>query len=139
MKTDTLDITNFKLVEDQTTSPTTGIKINTNIQDCYEDPSTFIFTDKTASNNATLNNLILSTQTDNSTYKEYDLVPTFDKQNKEYSLELNEYIDVLIPRGKTIVTQDLINDLPTTTPQLAHCAYSVFVIQMAAPAPAPAQ
>ena len=93
MKTDTLDITNFKLIEDQTTSPTTGIKINTNIQDCYEDPSTFIFTNKTASNNATLNNLILSTQTDNSTYKEYDLVPTFDKQNKEYSLELNEYID----------------------------------------------
>ena len=93
MKTDNLDITNFKLIEDQTTSPTTGIKINTNIQDCYEDPSTFVFTNKTASNNATLNNLILSTGTDDSTYKEYDLTPTFNKQNKEYSLELNEYID----------------------------------------------
>lgn len=93
MKTDNLDITNFKLIEDQTTSPTTGIKINTNIQDCYEDPSTFIFTNKTASNNATLNNLILSTGTDDSTYKEYDLTPTFNKQNKEYSLELNEYIN----------------------------------------------
>ena len=33
MKTDNLDITNFKLIEDQTTSPTTGIKINTNIQE----------------------------------------------------------------------------------------------------------
>lgn len=53
--------------------------------------------------------------------------------------EIFKVVDVLIPRGKTIVTQDLINDLPTTTPQLAHCAYSVFVIQMAAPAPAPAQ
>lgn len=93
MKTDTLDITNFKLIEDQTTTPTTGIKINTNIQDSYEEPSTFIFTNKTASSNATLNNLILSTGTDNSTYKEYDLTPTFNKQNKEYSLELNEYID----------------------------------------------
>ena len=93
MKTDNLDITNFKLIEDQTTSPTTGIKINTNIQDCYEDPSTFVFTNKTASNNATLNNLILSTGTDDSTYKEYDLTPTFNKQNKEYSLELNEYIN----------------------------------------------
>lgn len=93
MKTDTLDISKFRLIEDQTTSPTTGIKINTNIQDCYEDPSTFVFTNKTASNNATLNNLILSTGTDDSTYKEYDLTPTFNKQNKEYSLELNEYID----------------------------------------------
>lgn len=93
MKTDTLDISKFRLIEDQTTSPTTGIKINTNIQDCYEDPSTFVFTNKTASNNATLNNLILSTGTDDSTYKEYDLTPTFNKQNKEYSLELNEYIN----------------------------------------------
>lgn len=93
MKTDTLDISKFRLIEDQTTSPTTGIKINTNIQDCYEDSSTFVFTNKTASNNATLNNLILSTGTDDSTYKEYDLTPTFNKQNKEYSLELNEYIN----------------------------------------------
>lgn len=144
MKTDTLDITNFKLVEDQTTSPTTGIKINTNIQDCYEDPSTFIFTDKTASNNATLNNLILSTQTDNSTYKEYDLVPTFDKQNKEYSLELNEYIDemnieaevsdekstmkIKVPKkaedGKTIIYEekDLLNKtkMPVTLNKLGE-------------------
>lgn len=53
--------------------------------------------------------------------------------------EIFKVVDVLIPRGKTVVTQDLINDLPTTTSQLANCAYSVFVIQMAAPAPAPAQ
>lgn len=51
--------------------------------------------------------------------------------------EIFKVVDVLIPRGKTIVTQDLINDLPTTVPQLANCAYSVFVIQMAAPTPAP--
>lgn len=53
--------------------------------------------------------------------------------------EIFKVVDVLIPRGKTVVTQDLINDLPTTTSQLANCAYSVFVIQVAAPTPAPAQ
>lgn len=53
--------------------------------------------------------------------------------------EIFKVVDVLIPRGKTIVTQDLINDSPTTTSQLANCAYSVFVIQVAAPTPAPAQ
>lgn len=96
MKTDILDISNFKLIEDQTTSPTTGIKINVDIQDSYEEQSTFIFTNKTASNDATLNDLILSTGIEDSeepTYKKYDLTPTFDKQNKEYLLELNEYID----------------------------------------------
>lgn len=96
MKTDTLDINSFKLIEDKTTSPTTGIKINTNMQDSYEEQSTFIFTNKTASSDATLNNLILSTGIEDSeelTYKTYDLTPIFNKQNKEYSLELNEYID----------------------------------------------
>ena len=96
MKADTLDISNFRLIEDQTTSPTTGIKINVNIQDSYEEQSTFIFTNKTTSSDATLNNLILSTGIEGSedyTYKKYDLTPIFDKQNKEYSLELNEYID----------------------------------------------
>lgn len=96
MKADTLDISNFRLIEDQTTSPTTGIKINVNIQDSYEEQSTFIFTNKTTSSDATLNNLILSTGIEGSedyTYKKYDLTPIFDKQNKEYSLELNEYIN----------------------------------------------
>ena len=96
MKADTLDISNFRLIEDQTTSPTTGIKINVNIQDSYEEQSTFIFTNKTTSSDATLNNLILSTGIEGSedyTYKKYDFTPIFDKQNKEYSLELNEYID----------------------------------------------
>lgn len=96
MKADTLDISNFRLIEDQTTSPTTGIKINVNIQDSYEEQSTFIFTNKTTSSDATLNNLIVSTGIEGSkdyTYKKYDLTPIFDKQNKEYSLELNEYIN----------------------------------------------
>lgn len=96
MKADTLDISNFRLIEDQTTSPTTGIKINVNIQDSYEEQSTFIFTNKTTSSDATLNNLILSTGIEGSedyTYKKYDFTPIFDKQNKEYSLELSEYID----------------------------------------------
>lgn len=48
--------------------------------------------------------------------------------------EVFKVVDVLIPKGKTVVTQDLINDLPTTTSQLA---YSVFVIQIAATAPVP--
>lgn len=99
MKTDTLDISNFRLIEDSTISPTTGIKINVNIQDSYEEQSTFIFTNKTASSDALLNNMILSSGTRNaeepikSTYKEYELIPIFDKQNKEYTLELNEYIN----------------------------------------------
>ena len=93
MKTDTLDISNFRLIEDSTTSPTTGIKINVNIQDSYEEQSTFIFTNKTASSDALLNNMILSSGTRNaeepikSTYKEYELIPIFDKQNKEYTLD----------------------------------------------------
>lgn len=99
MLADTLDLTGFYLIEDSDSSPTTGIKINIDVTDCYEAQSTFRFTDKTASKDATLNNIIISTgiidtdNPDNSTYKEYDLTPTFDKDTKEYTLELNEYID----------------------------------------------
>lgn len=99
MTADELDLSGFNLIPDATTSPTTGIKINTNIDDSYEAQSTFIFTDKTASKDATLKNLKLSTGTedtenpDNSTYKEYELTPIFDTATKEYTLELNEYID----------------------------------------------
>lgn len=99
MLADTLDLTGFYLIEDSNSSPTTGIKINIDVTNCYEAQSTFRFTDKTASKDATLKNIIISTGTidtdnpDSSTYKEYDLTPTFDKDTKEYTLELNEYID----------------------------------------------
>lgn len=99
MMADEFDISGFNLIPDATTSPTTGIKINIDVGNCYEAQSTFIFTDKTASKDATLKNIKLSTGTEdtenpeNSTYKEYELTPTFDKDTKEYTLELNEYID----------------------------------------------
>ena len=99
MMADEFDISGFNLIPDSTTSPTTGIKINIDVGNCYEAQSTFIFTDRTASKDATLKNIKLSTGTEdtenpeNSTYKEYELTPTFEKDTKEYTLELNEYID----------------------------------------------
>lgn len=99
MMADEFDISGFNLIPDATTSPTTGIKINIDVKNSYEEQSRFIFTDKTASKDATLKNIKLSTGTEdtenpeNSTYKEYELTPTFDKDTKEYTLELNEYID----------------------------------------------
>lgn len=99
MLTDTFDLTGFYLIEDTNSSPKTGIKINIDVTDCYEAQSTFRFTDKTASKDATLKNIIISTgiedpdDPDNSTYKKYDLTPIFDKDTKEYTLEIKEYID----------------------------------------------
>lgn len=97
---DEFDISDFALKEDEFV-PTTGIKINLNVKDSIENKSAFRFVDATASKNADLDNLIMSSGTtdeenpDNSTYKEYELNPKFDKDTLNYELELLENIDEL--------------------------------------------
>lgn len=96
-----MDISSFKLKESEIASPKTGIKINIDGVRYYQQQSTFIFTDKTASKDAYLSDLIVSSgikdeeTPENSTYKEYELVPTFDKETLKYELTLMEYIDTI--------------------------------------------
>lgn len=96
-----MDISSFKLKESETSSPKTGIKINIDGIHNYQAQSTFRFTDKTASKDAYLSDLIVSSgikdeeTPENSTYKEYELVPTFDKETLKYELTLMEYIDTI--------------------------------------------
>lgn len=98
MLSDEFDISGFSLQED-TNSPTTGIKINLNITNAFENQSTFRFKDATASKNADLSNLIVSSGTvddvdsSKSTYKEYTLTPNFDKDTLSYEMELLEYLE----------------------------------------------
>lgn len=94
MKSDQFDISSFKL-ETSDSSPKTGIKINIDGTQYYEAQSTFRFTDKTASKNADLSNLIISTgnKDESSTYKEYSYTPKFANDTLDYELELLENID----------------------------------------------
>lgn len=100
MNVDEFDVSGFSLVTD-TNSPTTGIKINLNVTEAFENPSTFRFTDQTASKDAYLSNIVVSSgevdneNPGNSTYKEYTLTPTFDKDTLNYEIELLEYIDTI--------------------------------------------
>lgn len=93
-------IEGFHLVTNSYT-PQTGIKIDKSLTECYQEQSTFRFTDQTASRNANLSNLIVSSGTvdedepENSTYKEYSLTPTFDKDTVNYEITLLEYKDKL--------------------------------------------
>ncbi len=41
-----------------------------------------------------------------------------------------KYVDILIPKGVDIVTQQVIDNVPTVTAQVSHCAYSVFTISL---------
>lgn len=99
MTADVFDVSWFSLEESEDSSPKTGIKINIDGSQYYEAQSTFRFTDETASKDATLTNLVVSTgvvdesQPENSTYKEYTYTPTFNKDTLNYELELLEYID----------------------------------------------
>lgn len=105
MTAEEFDISGFSLVED-TNSPLTGIKINLNITEAFENQSTFRFTDATASKDATLSNLIVSSgvvdneTSENSTYKEYQLTPSFDKDTNNYEIELLEYINAINVKSK---------------------------------------
>lgn len=98
MNADEFDISGFKLVT-SSDSPTTGIKIMKTITDAYEEQSTFRFTDQTASKDATLSSLIISSgeknlvEPEKSTYKEYTLTPEFTAQTLDYELVWQEYLD----------------------------------------------
>lgn len=106
MTANEFDISGFELVTD-TSSPTTGIKINLNLTQSFEAQSTFRFTDQTASRDATLSNIVISSgETDeenpsNSTYKEHNLTPTFNKETFNYEIELLEYIDTMKIKATT--------------------------------------
>lgn len=99
MTEDVFDAGWFQLVESAESSPTTGIKINIDGTNNYQAQFTFRFTDQTASKDADLTNIVLSTgevdetNPDNSTYKEYALTPSFDKDTLDYELTLLEYVD----------------------------------------------
>lgn len=96
MITDNFDVSEFNLVENLSYSPNTGIKIDYTAQESYQAQSTFRFTDATASKDASLKDLIVSSETkdgEEPTYKEYELTPTFDKDVKEYEITLLEYVD----------------------------------------------
>ena len=101
MTVDEFDVSWFQLVPVEDDSPVTGIKINTDGIRYYEDQSTFRFTDQTASKNANLSNLVLSsgivneTEPDKSTYKEYSYTPEFHPDILGYNLTLLEYIDTI--------------------------------------------
>ena len=99
MTVEEFDISWFKLVPSAEYNPTSGIKISVTTTKRYEAQSTFRFTDDIASKEASLSNLVLSKgiidadNPDNSTYQEYPLTPTFDKDTLQYEIKLLEYID----------------------------------------------
>lgn len=96
MTTDVFDVSEFNLVENLSYSPNTGIKIDYTAQESYQAQSTFRFTDATASKDASLKGLIVSSGTkdgEEPTYKEYELTPVFEKDVKEYEITLLEYVD----------------------------------------------
>ena len=61
-------------------------------------------------------------------------------ESLETSLEVTptvtKVIDVIIPNGVSIVSQQVLDELPTSLPVKGHCAYSVFDVRVT-PAPAP--
>ena len=95
-----LDMTGFELVKGSNT-PQTGIKINLDATHSFEAQSVFRFTNEVASKDADLSNLVLSSgkvneeNPDESTYKEYNLTPAFDKETKNYTLTLLEHLDII--------------------------------------------
>ena len=95
MITDNFDVSEFNLVENLSYSPNTGIKIDYTAQESYQAQSTFRFTDATASKDASLKDLIVSSGTkdgEEHTYKEYELTPTFDMKGcKNSSLPLYSF------------------------------------------------
>ncbi len=101
MLADEFDISSFELVTSEDSSPRSGIKINKDLKDSYEESNRFIFTDATASKNADLMSIEVSSgeqDPDNpseSTYKKYELDPTFSKEETNYTVTLYDYIDTV--------------------------------------------
>ncbi len=95
------DMSSFQLVEDTESSPLTGIKINTDGLHYFDNQKTFRFANNTASKDANLTNIIVSSGEKNeenpeeSTYKKYNISPEFNIDTKEYELKLLDYIDNL--------------------------------------------
>lgn len=96
-----LDIENYFGVEKTTGILKEGfVEIQLTEDDIFNQLSTFRFIDRTASDDATLKTLVLSKGETNedpdlNTYKEYELTPTFDGTNLNYTREILEYIDDL--------------------------------------------
>lgn len=98
---DELDIENYFNVEKTTGILKDGfIEIQITEDEMFNQLSTFRFTDRTASDDATLKTLVLSRGETNedpdlNTYKEYELTPTFSGTELNYTREILEYIDDL--------------------------------------------
>ena len=111
MTADAYDTSWFHLVEDSEYSPNTGIKIMIDSERYYEKQSTFRFTDKTASKDADLTDLVLSSgvkEGENPTYKEYELTPTFNKDTLDYEVTLLEYLDTMDIKATLSDTKSII-------------------------------
>ena len=108
MTEEVFDISWFQL-QTGSNSPETGIRINLDGTKYYDAQSTFRFTDQTASKNADLSNLIVSSgkqdeeNPENSAYKTYDMTPTFEKDTLDYEITLLDYQEKL---DITATTQD---------------------------------
>lgn len=96
-----IDIENDFALVPYLDAPITGIKINLDAKTSYQEAKTFKFIDKTASKDADLSNLVLSSgninedNPDESTYKEYGLTPEFNKQTNNYTVTLLEKLDTI--------------------------------------------
>lgn len=96
----------FSLTESSSKSPKTGIKINIDGTHNYQAQSTFRFTDNLSSDDDTLTDLQISsgkndeTDHEKSDYKKYELTPSFDKENLNYKLVINDYIDKINVNAK---------------------------------------
>ena len=100
-ETEELNINLYHLLTNTSYSPRTGIKINKDYYTYYDEQKCFRFTDMTASDVATLEDIKVSSgeinmeDPDSSTYKEYQLDPVFNKEIYKYKIELLKYVDEL--------------------------------------------
>lgn len=101
LNSDEFDIENYFNVEKTTGILKDGfIEIQITEDEMFNQLSTFRFTDRTASDDASLKTLVLSRGETNEdpeldTYKEYELTPTFNSSELNYTREILEYIDDL--------------------------------------------
>ena len=94
-----IDDNTFKLKTSEINSPLTGIKINYDGVNSYQDQSAFRFT--IASSNAYLSNIEKSFYIDESEELTYTPIDNFDKENFEYENILNEkkdYISLIVSK-----------------------------------------
>ena len=103
---DKFDMSGFELVPNETSSPNTGVKIDVDLTHSYESTKkencVFRFDDATASKDANLLNIVVSSGEKNddpeqNTYKKYDLKPEFnnDLDEQKYIVTLYDYLDTI--------------------------------------------